>query len=139
MRLQAEIEEGESEGEEDFPNEEGGEEMEEDKTSKLKATSDSDEEAHIATKEESTVNTNSSTNQRNAPKKLMNQFNFFERCALTEEIILRVILINFFVIFSFNNFDIVRIKKFKQHHQQKIIFALLRLSGLFMTRIMKII
>jgi len=65
--------------------------MEEEKTSKPKATSDSDEEAQIVTKEESTVNTNALTNQRNAPKKLMNQFNFFERCALTEEIILRVI------------------------------------------------
>lgn len=93
-RVQEEVEEGESEGEGDFPNEEGdqgegGEEVDEEKTSKPKATSDSDEEAPVAIQEESA--TNSSAKKRNAPKKLMNQFNFFERCALTEEIILRVI------------------------------------------------
>lgn len=96
-RKQEEVEEGESEGEEDFRNEEddqgeGGEEMDEEKTSKPKATSDSDEEAPVIIQEESSTNINLSANKRNAPKKLMNQFNFFERCALTEEIILRVII-----------------------------------------------
>lgn len=95
-RTQEEVEEGESEGEGDFPNEEGdqgegGEEIDEEKTSKPKATSDSDEEAPVIVQQESTTNINSSANKRNVPKKLMNQFNFFERCALTEEIILRVI------------------------------------------------
>ncbi|KAL4121331.1 hypothetical protein QTP88_013865 [Uroleucon formosanum] len=92
-RKQEEVEEGESEGEGDFRNEddqgEGGEEMDEEKTSKPKATSDSDEEAPVIIQEESSTNINSSANKRNVPKKLMNQFNFFERCALTEEIILR--------------------------------------------------
>lgn len=85
-----ETEEGDSEGEEEFPNEEGdgGEEMDEEKALKPKAT-DSDEEGHVA-KEETMAVTNSSAKQRSVPKKLMNQFNFFERCALTEEIILRV-------------------------------------------------
>lgn len=84
--------EGESEGEGDSPNEEDdGEEIDGEKTSKPKATSDSDEETPVVTKEESASNTNSSAKQRSTPKKLMNQFNFFERCALTEEIILRVI------------------------------------------------
>lgn len=88
-----EIDEGDSEGEGDFPqeDEDGGEEINEEKTLKPKATSDSDEEVQIITKDESTTNTNSSAKQRSVPKKLMNQFNFFERCALTEEIILRVI------------------------------------------------
>lgn len=92
VRVHEEVEDGESEGEEDFPNEEGdgGEEMDEEKASKPKATSDSDDEAPGVTKEESVVNTISSAKQRTTQKKLMNQFNFFERCALTEEIILRV-------------------------------------------------
>lgn len=87
------MEEGESDGEGDFPNEEGdqGEEMDEEKTSKPKTTSDSDEEAPVVVHEEATANINSSAKNRNVAKKLMNQFNFFERCALTEEIILRVI------------------------------------------------
>jgi len=104
------VEEGESEGEGDFPNEEGdqgegGEEMDEEKTSKPKATSDSDEEAPVVVQEESTTNNiNSSAKKRNAPKKLMNQFNFFERCALTEEIILRVINNYYnFIILNYNN------------------------------------
>lgn len=76
-----------------MPNEEGdgSEEMDEEKTSKPKATSDSDEEAPAVPTEESTANLVSSAKQKSVPKKLMNQFNFFERCALTEEIILRVI------------------------------------------------
>jgi len=95
-RKQEEVDEGESEGEGDFRNEEddqgeGGEEMDEEKTLKPKATSDSDEEAPVIIQEESSTNVNLSANKRNIPKKLMNQFNFFERCALTEEIILRVI------------------------------------------------
>lgn len=90
-RVHGEVE-GESEGEGDSPNEEDeGEEIDEEKTSKPKVTSDSDEETAVATKEESASNTNSSAKQKSTPKKLMNQFNFFERCALTEEIILRVI------------------------------------------------
>lgn len=90
------MDEGDSEGEGDFPNEDrdGGEDVDEEKTSKPKATSDSDEETTVITKDESITNINSSAKQKNAPKKLMNQFNFFERCALTEEIILRVILLN---------------------------------------------
>jgi len=93
VQVQEEMSEGDSEGEKDFINEEGngGEEMDEDKTSKPKVTSDSDEEAPVVEKEESIVDKNSSAKQRSAPKKLMNQFNFFERCALTEEIILRVL------------------------------------------------
>lgn len=99
VRLQEEGEEGESEGEGDFPNEEGdgGEEMDEEKIVKPKVTSDSDDEAPAVLKEEiTTTNPNSSAKQRSAPKKLMNQFNFFERCALTEEIILRVVKFNTF-------------------------------------------
>lgn len=89
IQVQEEVDEGESEGEGDFPNE-GQEEMDEDKTSKPKAISDSDEETPVVAKKDSIANINSSAKQRSAPKKLMNQFNFFERCALTEEIILRV-------------------------------------------------
>lgn len=98
VRLQEEAEEGDSEGEGDFPNEEGdgGEEMDEEKISKPKITSDSDDETPAVTKEDTTTNINSSAKQRSAPKKLMNQFNFFERCALTEEIILRVVKFNKF-------------------------------------------
>lgn len=88
IQMQEEVEEGESEG--DFPNDDIGEDMDEEKTLKPKAISDSDEDAPVVIKEESEVNANSSAKQRSAPKKLMNQFNFFERCALTEEIILRV-------------------------------------------------
>ncbi|VVC25456.1 WD40/YVTN repeat-like-containing domain,WD40 repeat,WD40-repeat-containing domain [Cinara cedri] len=90
-QIHEEVEEGESEGEGDFPNDErdGGDEIDEEKTSKPKAASDSDEEAPETIKEEFKTNTNLSTKQKCAPKKLMNQFNFFERCALTEEIILR--------------------------------------------------
>lgn len=90
--MQEEPEEGESEDEGDFPHEEGdgGEEMDEDKSSKPKATSDSEEEAPEVIKEESATDKNVSAKQKSAPKKLMNQFNFFERCALTEEIIMRV-------------------------------------------------
>ncbi|XP_025200719.1 dynein intermediate chain 2, ciliary-like isoform X1 [Melanaphis sacchari] len=94
-RVQDEVDEEESEAEGDLPSEEGdqgegGEEIDEEKTSKPKATSDSDEEAPVVVQDESTNNDiNSSAKKRNAPKKLMNQFNFFERCALTEEIILR--------------------------------------------------
>lgn len=108
-RIREEVEDGESEGEGDFPNEEGdqgegGEEMDEEKTSKPKATSDSDEEAPAIIQEESTTNINSSVNKRNVPKKLMNQFNFFERCALTEEIILRVIYIFYtFTLLNYNS------------------------------------
>lgn len=87
--MQEEVDEGDSEGEGDFPNEEA--DGDEEKTSKPKATSDSDDETPAVAKEEPTSNIISSATQRNAPKKLMNQFNFFERCALTEEIILRVI------------------------------------------------
>lgn len=92
IRMHEEVEEGESEDEGNFPNEDGdgGEEIDEDKISKPKTTSDSDEEAPVVPKEESTDNVNLSAKQRSAPKKLMNQFNFFERCTLTEEIILRV-------------------------------------------------
>lgn len=91
IQVQGEVDEGESEGEGDFPNEEGGEEIDEDKTSKPKATSDSDEEERaVVEKEEIIADPNSSAKQRSAPKKLMNQFNFSERCTLTEEIILRV-------------------------------------------------
>lgn len=98
-RVHREVEEGESEGEGDSPNEEDvGEEIDKEKTSKPKVTSDSDDETPEVIKEESTSNTNSSAKQRSAPKKLMNQFNFFERCALTEEIILRVIPIIIIII-----------------------------------------
>lgn len=91
--MQEEEDEGESDGEGDFPNDErdGGDEIDEEKPSKPKVTSDSDEEVPVATKGESRNTTNSSTKQKNVTKKLMNQFNFFERCALTEEIILRVL------------------------------------------------
>lgn len=102
--MQEEVDEGESEGEGDFLNDErnGGDELHEEKTLKAKTISDSDEETPVTTKEASKANTNLSIKQKNEPKRLMNQFNFFERCALTEEIILRVLqFINFcFILYT---------------------------------------
>lgn len=96
-RMQEEVDEVDSEGEGDFANEE----CDEEKISKPKATSDSDDETPAVVKEETTNDIVSSARQRNAPKKLMNQFNFFERCALTEEIILRVIQSNIFLTLNY--------------------------------------
>ncbi|XP_050420247.1 dynein axonemal intermediate chain 1-like [Adelges cooleyi] len=90
--VQGEMEEGEGEIE-DFQIEEDEveDEMDEDATSKPKATSDSDEDAPPAiVKQESAITSKSlPITQRCVMKKLMNQFNFFERCAQTEEIVTR--------------------------------------------------
>lgn len=76
--------------------------MDEEKISKPKTASDSDDETPAVANEKSMSNIILSANQRNAPKKLMNQFNFFERCALTEEILLRVIRSIIFVVLNYN-------------------------------------